>query len=134
VRAHRSIGWGRVTGLIAVLLLSVSCGNRSGDSPSANDATREAIEAAGVDPSGELQYEHFFYFEGEAGARRAADELTSEGFDVDTLPPGEGVEDWVIVATRRESLNAAQLDALTIDLESLASRHGGIYDGWGTPL
>ncbi len=77
-------------------------------------------------------YEHFFYFDDETSAHSAEDDLVEAGFDVETLPPDAGVEAWSLLATHQASLDAAQLDELTTEMESLACLHGGTYDGWGT--
>ena len=114
------------------LLLTAACSDGGGQS--ANEAVRAAIEDAGVDPSSELVYEHYFYFDGERGAHDAEMELIDVGFETAILPPVEGDETWALKATQRIALSAIQLDALTDRLSTIAERHGGTYDGWGTPL
>lgn len=121
------------TALGSMLLLTAAC-HLGGNDQSANQAVRAAIEDAGVDPSSELVYEHYFYFDDEQGAHDAEKELVEAGFDTEILPPVDGDETWALNATRRAALSAVQLDALTEQLSTIAARHGGTYDGWDTPL
>lgn len=117
--------------LLASTLLMGAC---SSDATSSNQAVRDAISDGGVDPSSELTYEHFFYFGDETGVRSAESELVAAGFAVEVSPPADGFPDWSLVASKRESLSPDELDVVTQSMEELASRYGGTYDGWGTPI
>jgi regulator of RNase E activity RraB len=117
-------------GLVAV---ACSCGS-DGASRSADDAARSVIEDQGVDASASLSYEHFFYFGDESPARAAADDLGQRGFTVEVLPPDQDIAEWSVVATHDAALDDEEFDELLSDLTTLAERHGGEYDGWGTPL
>ena len=127
-------------GVVAVVFAAVvvvvisSCGEGTSMDFTANESARDALGNAGVDPSSELMYEHFFYFDDEVGVRGAEDDLLAAGFEVETLPPDDDVPTWSLKATQRASLDAEQLDALTIEMQTVAERHGGTYDGWGSPI
>lgn len=123
-----------VIGVAVAVGLLASCGSESANNDSANDAARDAIEDTRVDPSGELAYEHFFYFDDEDGARGVERALTDQGFVVTLYPPGDGVDEWSVIGIQSAALEADELDELTLRMESLASEFGGVYDGWGAPV
>jgi regulator of RNase E activity RraB len=125
---------GRLVQFALVGLTGVGLASCAADDQSVDMAARDQIEQAGVDPAGELTYEHFFYFAEAAGAQGAAAELADQGFDVDTYEPDEAVVEWAVVAIRREALTDDEFEELVTALDALAGRHGGQYDGWGTPL
>ena len=41
---------------------------------------------------------------------------------------------WLVLATKILVPEPSALDAARRDLGSIAARHGGEYDGWGTPV
>lgn len=115
-----------------VVAAGAGCSDRAVDG-AANDQVRQQLDDLGIDPSGELTYEHFAYFAEEVGARGMAAELDGD-FAVDVREPADGYPEWTVVATQRASLTSDELDSLTRRLSDLAEEHGGEYDGWGVPL
>ncbi len=97
-----------------------------------NAEIREELESTGVDPSSRLPYEHFFVGD-EASMRAVVDDL-ADMYDVEIFAVDESLEDWAVVATRTAALDADELDEETAELERIAERHDGEYDGWGIPV
>lgn len=66
------------------------------------------------------------------GARAACDELTGLGFpDVDADEELTGDECWHVYAHgRRLILTEGSIAELRAEMEDLAERHGGTFDGW----
>lgn len=74
------------------------------------------------------EVEHFIYFPSDRAARRAAEELSTAGFDAETRrPPDES--NWPVVVRGAEDPSEAQTE-----LKRLAAELGGEYDGWGATL
>jgi hypothetical protein len=77
---------------------------------------------------------HYLYVADESAARAAADEVLSDGWDLDrveTMPDGRG---WVVVAEQHDAvLSAERVAAARRFFEGLADRSlGGDYGGWKT--
>jgi regulator of ribonuclease activity B len=84
-------------------------------------------------PLGEFRWvTHFFSFPlNREGAMAAYNELTEGGWpEVVTDEELEGDNYWHIAAFQRQRISADSIAATRKELEELAARHGGGYDGW----
>jgi hypothetical protein len=73
----------------------------------------------------------FLYFPDERSAARAADELARAGYDAGPPVRETGEEQWRIVAERRA--HDGDIFAIDDELDALATRLGGEYDGSEAP-
>jgi hypothetical protein len=90
------------------------------------------LEREGL-PLGEFRWvTHFFSFPlNREGAMAAYRELTDAGWP-EVIPDEtrEGSNYWHIAAFRRQRISADSIGATRQELEEVAARHGGEYDGW----
>ncbi|GAC1658368.1 MAG: hypothetical protein NVS9B1_18130 [Candidatus Dormibacteraceae bacterium] len=82
----------------------------------------------GLDLATEAIIQAFLYFPSEAPARRAAEELESQGYAAyaDPSPPTR----WVVEAVTRGVASPEAIGAMGVRLRALAQAGGGAYDGW----
>jgi hypothetical protein len=73
---------------------------------------------------------HFLLLPDRSNADRVAIELSADGWRTRVERSDEC---WFVVASRIRSLTPALVRETRTSLASLASRHGGLYDGWETP-
>jgi Regulator of ribonuclease activity B len=71
---------------------------------------------------------HFLYFPKKLNAEKASKELRSSGFSVEVRRAATGKE-WLVLATVTQTQSGAQLANPRDELEALAARLGGEYDG-----
>ena len=91
------------------------------------------LEEQGSDLSKPRHSIHYFYFEDEANARAAAQELEQMDFGVsigEQLDEHRDPQRWPVTAERRDVINGAVIAALRPPLTEIAQRHRGEYDGW----
>lgn len=91
------------------------------------------LRRAGSDLSQPHDIDFFLYFPTEQAARAAALALDGRGFAVETGKAAQGPK-WLMQLTRRMHPVERDLVALRRELDALAARHGGEYDGWGSPV
>ncbi len=91
------------------------------------------LEEAGSDLSKEHSIEFFFYFPTEAQARAATGEIAGDGFEVLVEPAVEGSE-WHCLVRKSMVPDHQALVDIGSRFESIADRHDGEYDGWGTEV
>jgi Regulator of ribonuclease activity B len=72
---------------------------------------------------------HYLYFSKKSNAEEAGDRLRSRGFSVE-VSKSAAKENWLVLATIAPPKTGEQIDDLRDELESLATRFGGDYDGW----
>jgi hypothetical protein len=72
---------------------------------------------------------HFIYAPGEDAAASIASTLEREGWEI-LVKAGEDV--WLVVAWCHRVLTGMLLTEARTHLHSIASQHGGEYDGWET--
>jgi hypothetical protein len=78
--------------------------------------------------SSDKEMRHFLYFPKRLDAEKAGKELRSRGFAVEVRKAG-AVKEWAVLATMTQSQSEAQVANLREELEALAARLGGEYDG-----
>ena len=72
---------------------------------------------------------HYLYFPRKSDAEEAGRELRARGFCV-TVRRGADGENWLALATHAPPGNDDEMDTLRDELEVLAAKLGGEYDGW----
>jgi len=86
------------------------------------------LQELGWVPGTPLRVAHFLYVPGHAAADAVAHALDADGWAT-SLEPCAGTS-WLVVATRVHPLTPELVRTTRGLLETLALRHGGIYDGW----
>jgi regulator of RNase E activity RraB len=92
----------------------------------------EQLRKAGSDLSRAHEVEFFLYFPTQAGAEAAAAEVAKQGFAPELRP--RHCEHWPLKLVKSLKPTEQALLAIRAELSSIASRHGGEYDGWGSPV
>src|SRR6266511_70522 len=72
---------------------------------------------------------HFLNFPDETNARGVASDLQRDGLEV-TVGPGAGESDWLVVVQQAPGTEASEVSRVRSQLERIASKHRGEYDGW----
>lgn len=99
-------------------------------------ATQEVSNVPDVPKARETPGPHprfFFYFDAEGPARQAEAILSDAGYQVQTTPPGDGIEQWSVIATGEPD----SLDIATAEDQGfipLAQELAGEYDGNEIPI
>ena len=80
---------------------------------------------------------HYVYVAHEAAARRAAEQVTAGGWDVQRVDPAaDGGSEWVVIAEQHGAVTRPEAPPPPRQFfESVAASHpGGEYDGWEASL
>src|SRR5262245_4729712 len=91
------------------------------------------LAKAGANLEQPLVVDHFLYFPSQRASEDVRDELSAEGYSVQHGPAPNGKQ-WSVKASRAMLIT---VDAITSErhrLTSLATTHGGEYDGWGAAV
>jgi hypothetical protein len=72
----------------------------------------------------------FLYFSDEQKAKKAGDELRHRGFKVD-VHETPGSEQWAVIGCLRSIPPSSEFEKIEKDVEEIAQRYGGEYDGSG---
>jgi hypothetical protein len=72
--------------------------------------------------------DHTAYFP-KSSADAAQEDLRAAGYSVDRVK--RGFRRTLVEFSRRDAADLATADAFTREIFTIASRHGGAYDGWG---
>jgi hypothetical protein len=121
--------------LVIPLLALAGCGEDD-STPRADTTTQEVMDLPDVPKARDTPGPYarfFFYFDAERPARQAATVLSDAGYRVQTLPPGDGIDEWGVVAEG----NPDALDIATAEDDGfipLAEDLGGEYDGHEIPI
>lgn len=127
----RPVVWWLVASL---LLLALSACHRPPAGETGDAKVISALQDAGSDLSKPHQIEFFLLFPDAERAQAATTELMRRGYD--TAPPEKSPEHetWTVYASRRMLPELDLITASTQDLDALAARHGGDFDGWETAI
>jgi regulator of RNase E activity RraB len=131
-----STPWIVVAAVVLLLAVAALAWKRPRAAAEAELPDRQVIaqlRQAGSDLSRPHPIEFFLYFPDEAAASAAAAELAGQGFGQRIERAARGPA-WLLFLTRSMPPEEARLVALRRELEAVAARHGGEYDGWGTPV
>lgn len=118
-----SIAW-----IILTMSLSFARDEAAGDK---DRATFAQLKKAGDDSSKDHQIDFFFVFSKEVAAKAALADLLKEGFRGE-LSARDG--EYLITVTKKMKPAMVPLRRLREKFESIANKHGGTYDGWGTEV
>jgi hypothetical protein len=101
---------------------------RIADACEADERVLDHLALLGCDPSTPRETTHYVYLPKRIAAEMVAGALHHEGW----LARVEGSVDdaWLVVATRVCTLTSVGVQETRAALQSLASEHGGVYDGW----
>ncbi|WP_169742160.1 ribonuclease E inhibitor RraB [Arenimonas malthae] len=94
----------------------------------------EHLKDAGSDLSKPHNIDFFFYFPDQASANAAAIDLRTLGYRIVGIAPTSDESAWHLKALRSMVPELAAMNQSTRELNALAARHGGEYDGWGTSV
>lgn len=75
--------------------------------------------------------EHFFYFPRSSDAEMAAEQLRARGWST-KVDLGADDRDWLVLATQ-PARGDEDLNDVFPEMEDLAAKFNGIYDGYGRP-
>jgi hypothetical protein len=75
--------------------------------------------------------EHFFYFPRSSDAEMAAEQLRARGWPA-KVELGADDRDWLVLATQ-PARGDEDLDDVFPEMEDLATKFSGTYDGYGRP-
>ena len=96
--------------------------------------TLKALVDAGSDLAKPHVIDHWLYCRDETTARAAGQELTAAGFSVEGINKESEGADWRLLARKTMVPRLADVERTSADLEDLAKRHHGDYDGWETQI
>jgi hypothetical protein len=91
----------------------------------------EQLRIAGADLSRPLELDFYLYFPAEPNAKAARDALLAEGF-VAKVEFASGV--WSCRASKTMIATLETIEAISEQMDALATKHSGEYDGWGAAL
>ncbi len=98
-------------------------------------AVLDELRELGEDLDQPRVIEHFLIFTDEASATAASEESELLGCNSEILAPvPEDPDGWLLLCTIDVIASDDVVAILRDSLEEIAVRHGGIYDGWGSPL
>jgi hypothetical protein len=88
------------------------------------------LEKRGADLARPRHIIHFLYFESEADARRACEDVPAGGWDATVVPPEEPRTRWVVRGEATRMVDARTVESYRAWFEQIAEEHHGEYDGW----
>jgi hypothetical protein len=97
--------------------------------PPALQGTATPLEASTPsEDSAPQRVQHFLYFPSARASKAVAEQLSTQGFQVERRKSAEG-KNWLVLARHTVSPEASDLDSVRDTLERLAQEHSGEYDG-----
>jgi hypothetical protein len=72
--------------------------------------------------------QHFLYFPSAKVSKAVADQLSSQGFEVERRKSAEG-KNWLVLVSHTANPGASELESVRDTLETFAKEHSGEYDG-----
>lgn len=94
--------------------------------------TRKTRQPEAKEPSNK-PLQHFFYFPKKSNADKAAEQLRAKGFSVEVRLGADKIN-WLALASHEPLKSGEELKELRDDLEKLAEKLNGEYDGWEISL
>jgi Regulator of ribonuclease activity B len=99
----------------------------SGDDETADLMVLERLQQHGADLSKKTEVIHYLYFDDEASARAAAEQLAELGYTSQGRPSESS---FLLMAERDEVPSIENVCRMRQVMETAADRFGGEYDGW----
>ncbi|MDQ3822206.1 MAG: ribonuclease E inhibitor RraB, partial [Actinomycetota bacterium] len=131
----RSPGTPPTVGVTLLLVLAlVAAGCAGGDTQLGEDDRRavDRIWEAGGDPTKPRPVDFYLYFPSQEQAVEASGDLRSDAYRTRVERAADGDSGWLLLATKRIVL-VDDLPRAQQELDDVARRHGGEYDGWDAP-
>jgi hypothetical protein len=119
--------------LAVALCITCACALAQGvhrDEAAADAQVIESLRANGSDLTKPHPIRYYLYFTQEPSARAAASELERLWYKIDRLSPGPKKGQWGIIANKPTVPSMPVVSQITRDLNALAQRYQGEYDGW----
>jgi len=88
------------------------------------------LRSLGADLSKPRHVRHFLYFDSEADARAAAEDVHAAHYDVSVTAPTDDVAQWMVVGEGYRVIGADTVAGFRALFEQIAADHRGEYDGW----
>jgi Regulator of ribonuclease activity B len=103
-------------------------GRFPGDDAEAGDRqVLEQLAQHGADLTKETEFVHYLYFDDEASARSAAEQLADIGYTA----KGRASDDSVLIQAERDAVPTIEnVRRMRQFMEVIAEQFGGEYDGW----
>lgn len=98
-----------------------------------DEAVLHLLKSRSVDLSEKRQCSFYLYFPTKEKSDIAKKELNDSGFLTDTIKSVDG-KNWLCLAEKEIVPDAKVLTGIRIQLEKLARKFGGNYDGWETGI
>ncbi len=119
-------------GLLALVRIYVNVRRHRAPRDDGWDARQIAqLRAAGANPFESQDVDFFLAFPNELVARAVAEQLSGDGFMVNTRHVDDSVSHPVVLDVRqRMQLSVPEMQALSTRFRSLAEANGGRYDSW----
>ena len=118
---------------VFLALIAVAACQADTPPPNSDAEVIEQLRLAGSNLEKPHPIEFFLYFPTETAAGSACDVLKSRSFSV-SVRPSASTSEFLCLAEKPLIPTVDELNRLTSELESLAARLGGEYDGWGSPV
>ncbi len=118
-----------VLGLICVLAVVLFLVKQKGPQGNEDAQTIDRFLKAGLDQSTACEIEFLFYFPSPASADRVSAQLQANGYAVSVDEVVKGSR-CILRAVRSMAPVLPELQALRSQMDELASREGGMYEGW----
>jgi hypothetical protein len=96
----------------------------------ADDLVLRQLVAIGADLTKPRHVLHFLYFDDEASATAAADDIHRAGYETTLAPPQEAITQWSVRAEAERVVDRSTVGGFRAWFERIATEHGGEYDGW----
>src|SRR5262245_58596952 len=117
----------------AVALVATSAGAQTQafrDEAAADAQVIESLRAHGSDLTKPHPTRYYFYFKDEQSARAASTELEQQGFKLERLGLAPKKNEWLVLTSKPTIPSLPVVSAITSELNALARKHSGVYDGW----
>jgi hypothetical protein len=130
--------WIGLVAVVMAILLVTARAKAAASSDPAHSGDPDAdvlaqLKKAGSNLSKPHPLEFFLYFPREEAARKAADQLRAQSFEVkvDHAPQGDS---WLCLAKKIMVPELESLHHIRAEFNAVAKALNGEYDGWGTPV
>lgn len=92
----------------------------------------QGLLAHGADLAKPHRIDFFIVVPARRNAEDVSTDMTGLGYQIVTIQPPSSRTQWTVHAQKAIAPQLETIQAITRQLDALASQHGGYYDGWGT--
>ena len=100
------------------------------DTAAIDEDVLRQLRGLGADLSRPRHVRHFLYFEEEAFARRAAEQVERADYDATVTAPSDEVPVWTVLAEGFRVIGPDTVPGFRAWFEQVAADYNGEYDGW----